>query len=699
MAEINDIRLSFLVDISANNPYVEISNNSVGDDLSLVEWRFDFFAPSGNVIKQGLITSPSDIVGLWSKHTISDNWGIIEWSGPPYSIVATAIDSAGNALSKTYNFSISRPNGNTSKCKDRFGLGSNDAKVSCQEGSVYFENKTNSIYKGLPGDMVSSNLKVVYPLDENDNQIEPFSINGFSNALVPVYNSGEGYKFVSTQVYDYNVSENVTIRIKYVQRDSFNVYCNIDLFPLVCAFDKMIDEYDGGGCSMGVKDTNKLNVINSKMALVLAGISQPLLGVDVPKLIKEIETIGGFDCDCCNTNIGGIKQKSSALIDGYNFSVTNEGGDIVGSFANSSGNNIVLTLRDKRYIFVVSPSSSQSIKIVPSETGFVKTFEVSLDPTTLGYDLAETIQANVDLYNKWRMLFGFGEATRIVVDGRCIFNTTSTCSYDFTLSGIPASGTFAILSSITTNGITRNLNYFFNLSNLPQLQSSLNTLGLGVWIVSDMGGGTVGITSIDNSSNIGGITYRLGSTNHVAGMERVCGGYTDISLDSFAAEIVNYLCDLTIDKIGLNNSYTIKYVDVNGVLRELVVERDSNLAELISELISRYGETSDYVNSLGAVNCTSLKKVFPVNNNPITNFDYIFGVKSGDCSRINPLDLFNKQIEMAKSDLDSVYNFCELMQKCGAGQICEPFDYFEIIESEFDETCVEPVGITYTITE
>lgn len=701
-ADISYLSANVLFDISTDSPSIVVTNQSEGDTLANVSWWFEVYSPNGNPIHAGLESAP-DVTGEWTTHTLSDNWGRPEWSGAPYTFTIYAKDSAGNIYSKTYSAVICRPNGAPKSGSSRRGAASTNMQVQCDRGKILFQNQTNSSYKGLTGSFVSSVLRVVYPIDETGSIPTPFSINSFTNASVPITYSSKNYQFVAYQVYDYVLSDNTSVRIKYYEQKTFPVYCNINLFPLICEYNALVDSVENGSCASASAADEKLKLINSKLAIVLMGMMQPLTGVDVPKMIQEIEEIGGFTCNCCDAaNSAGIPQATSSVIDNYTFSVTTLGGDVVGSFANSVGNNIVLELYDRTYIFNIGASTLENttaFSVTPSISGYTKTYSLNVDLPQLATDLATVIEDNPDVYNLWKALFGQEEALKIVVDGRCVFSNASACDYVFSLENIPANTTYAILSSVKAGGVIKNTNYSFNLTNLSGLQSYLNALGVGTFVVTDLTGGAVSITSDNNSFDLSSITYKIASTTYDADMERTCTGYTPVSLDEFAAYIINYICDLNTSQIQVSGEYEIVWIDSNGFAQTTIVADGSSLMELLNEIVSKANQTVQYVHSLGAVNCQTIRNQFPSNTAlEITATDFALGTKNGQCSRIPYLDLFNYMLTAGYSDLATLNKFCAMVTKCGAGEVCEPFSYIDYIMTDYDTSCTQATGITYTIS-
>lgn len=704
--DINILAAEVTWDISGNLPVISVVNKSEGSGLSNMTWWFVATSPSNTPIHDGSELSP-DITGEWTTYIISDNWprpfNNIEFSAAPYVLTLYAKDSNGNIYNEVYSVSLCRPFGNTQSSTNAFGVADVDIQVKCESGGVYFKNTTYFSYQGISGQLNASTLRVIYPVDETLTPPDPFVINNFSVAIVPVTYGSDNYQFVTQQYFTYDFGGGVFVKIRYQLLKRFSVYCNVNLSPLICEINKLVDDIENGSCGDASSANEKLLLINSKFSQVVIGMLQPLLCVDVPGKIKEIEDIGGFECNCCSAP-SGIIPTTSSIIDGYSFSVNKLGGDVNGNFS-KIGNNIVLNLSDRSYVFLIGQStldktSAFSIGNSISGDGFTKTYYLNVNLSTLATDLANTIYANGTLLNLWKTILGIGDATSIIVDGGCIFQSTSTCNYFFSLSGIPANTTYAIFSGISIGGINHVKNYAFNQTNLSGLQAYLNGMGLGVWTVTNDGSGNISIDSSANSNNITDIIYSVASTTYNAFIVKECTGFSPITIDEFAAYIVNFLCGLSDASIKTSIGYEVCYLDSVGTVKSQIFDAGIPLQSLFSGLINNNCQTIQYIKSLGAVNCSTLKNLFKDQSAlQITGNDFLLGTKgSGTCARVNPIDLFRYMLIATQSDATTLDTLCQTIQMCGAGKPCAPFDYYEIIVTDYDTNCTTATGIEYILS-
>lgn len=716
--DISTLSVKVTFDVSSTNPQVLLENLSTGPDLAACTWWFTVFSPSNTPIHEGEESSP-DITGTWLNFTISDQWprpfGQIEWSGNSYQFTAYVKDGDGNIYSSpVQNAYICRPPGNTKASKTLYGLATCYVQVNCQDANVYFEDTTNHTYKGLDGTIGSSVLRVVYPIDATGTIPDPFVINYFSNALVPITYSSDNYQFLSSSIYDYEFTDEVVVRIKYQSFNpkngspaiTFAVMCNIDLCPLVCEIDKLRASIESGSCGDVAAAENKLIRINPLLWLVMMGIQQPLCGVDVPALIEQIKTIGGFDCNCCTPATGVIPDHSS-IIDGYNFSIVTVCGDISGT-VEKTGNNIQFLLQDKKYVFEIcqeSPGVSTAFTIGAVENDCTKTYCLSVDSTQLAEDILNAIKVDGDLVNLFNSIVNSNPgAFTLVVDGSCIFQSANSYDYEILMANVPADTTFALLTSIKVGGVVHVVNYNFNLTNLAGLQTYLNSLGYGTFAVSESSGNVL-IQSTANPNNIQQITYKVSSTVYIASITQEANGFVAISANQVVQNIIDYICALDDSQVVTGAEYTICYIDPDtGDQSTTIVQTGTALTTFITELLARGCDTVTYIKNRPAVTCDDMKTLFPENVLVMQTNDYFFGTKQAICSRVTPVEALTQMLRYGLYDTDAMTAFCAMVVACAGGSPCAPFNSFYVTINDASPSGIDlvvnfsqPDAIKFTI--
>lgn len=706
--DINSLIVQTTFDISGVLPSINLVNMSAGPNLAGLTTWFVATAPGNIPIHEGSETSP-DITGEWTDFTLSDSWprafNNIIWSGGQYLFTTYVKDSNGNIFSFAQSVSICRPSGNKPTSTNTYGLATCDVQVKCDDARVYFQDTTFHTYKGIDGEFKGAVLRVLYPVDETGNVPAPFVAVNFTNAAVPITYSSDNYQFQSYCIYDYDFGNYTLVRIRYQSFNPVNgspavrfaVLCNIDLCALFCEVDKLVRDIESGNCVNVEQANQKLMLINPKMLLIFMGIQQPLCGIDVPGLIEQVKAIGGFTCDCCNAPTGIIPTKTSP-IDGYNFSVVTNCGDTTGQFQ-KTGNNIVLTLAGVTYNFKycdTSPAETTAFSFYKTLDNCIAEVCLNVDMSQLAFDLANIIKSNGELLNLWQSLFNTGGEFDLIVDGGCIFQTTSTCDYVFTLNNIPPNTTYALLNSITVAGVAHSLSYSFNLTNLAGLQTYLNSLGYGTFSVLQGPAQTVNITSNANSNNIQALTYKISGITYIADLAKNCTGYVPISANQVVQNIINYICGITDADIQTAADYEICYIDpTDGVSKTQTVAAGAELNTFIAALLERGCDTITYIKQLNTPDCAGMKDLFPASVDILQANDSLFGTKAGKCASIQPVELGTRQLQLGINDVNFMAAFCAAVQVCGGGLPCAPYNVFNLSTSPVDTGCPDIIDMAY----
>ena len=716
--DISSLAVRVTFDISGTTPSISLVNLSTGSHLQLCSWAFTAYSPSVTPIHLGDINDP-DIdpsSSAWTTYVLSDTWPKnpynsyqVEWSGAEYIFFVTVKDSIGNIYTTQYTnsqkVSIAPPPNLSQDYLSYFGIASSNVSVQCNNGAVFFMDNTDFTYQGSGGTKLSSTLLVSYPLDNTGSRQADFNLINYSSALVPVTINSPNYQFIQSSIYDYDYGNDTHVKIRYQLSGTFGVWCGINLLPLVAVLTKYFYKIATNGFSDMASAQKRGVLILFEYAMIETGILQPLAGAcDIPEHIRNIENLTGFECfsECCNAQSGIIPQSGSSVIGGYNFIVNKLGGSISSaSIFTTNGNNITLNIGDVTYIVDItanSPADITALKVTPQTTGdgFTKYYYLEIDGQTLATELVPIIKNNAEIYNAWLLLFGNTNSSfKVAVDGACIFTTTNACDFTFGLSNIPASTTYALLNSIKIGSTAQPLNFAFNLTNLSALQSYLNGVGYGIFIVTNLGSGNIRITSSTNTNNITALNYKVANTIYTADLTRACTGYEQKEAQEVLQNMIYWMCTQNDTQIVTSETYTICYIDAQGVRQTTVIDAGQDLSVFIASLLEAGCTTIDYLlTSGGGVNCTNMVSLFPATTQKVDANTLLYGNKIG-CAGITAIELF--QYMLSLTDTKTKQLFCDFVTSCGAGLACESIS-FNLLVTPSDTACSSIVGINYTLS-
>ena len=678
-----EVKVEF--NLSGTTPVINLTNQTTANQnvspipvLDTLQWVLNIFSPTGTPIIQSDFNNPWK-VGVWTTEQLTNAWpnpfGQIEWSGADYLVQFQVKDSVGNIYDLNKEGQISRPTGNTPKTANTFGAVALTAEIVCDSANIYLKDNTSKSYQGLTGVLASAYLAVDYPRDSTGVKPTPFIITSFTtDALIPFTFNARGYEATYYSIYTYDLGDNVFVTIRYTAQICFDVQCNIDLCPLACEVKSLEESIQSGRCADIQAAQAKLNLITPKLLRAFIAKANPTCGIDLPALIEEIKEIGGFGCDCYGANTGIGSSVSNDFI----FSVNNQGGDIQASFQ-QTGSNVTLTVKDKSYTF--GPSTGSSILLVPTTTGTNTDIQLQVSINDLTNDIYTATANNSTLLNLLNSLI-INSGFTLTVDGKCIISTGS-CDYTYTLLNIPSVAN-AQLINIQVAGATQLLSYSFNTTTLTALQTYLNGLGIGTFVVTDLGGGSVEIATNSNSFNLGDLIYVYSSVagKKIAGLAKDCSGFSPKTPDEIVQAIIDAICNLDDSQVKISQDYTICYVDPATLLPATkVVAAGTPLTDFITELLARDCDTITFVAGItsgSGLSCQVIKANFPASTKVLQENDVIYGTKEQNCAPIYPVEFGTKMLEYGLTNVDFMAAFCAAVSLCAGGGICEPYSTFSL---------------------
>lgn len=435
-------------DISGTTPQICLQADSVGPNQNIIEYIYKIITPSGVLVWEGDFGTP-DATGnspVFCKDIPLFN-GSIVWSGGDYIVVCTMKDTGGNEWSLTKTAQICPPNGNN-VAGSNYGQACLNPEVKCDLAEIILSDCTNYGYKNFPKTLVSKTITLIFPPAADGTTPAPVVVTGLSDVAIPITSNGN-YEARLETVYSYDLGNGNTLTVLYTTyqkitglHKQISVECNIDLCPLICEYEEFIDATEK---LCGVDDVqyeaNKrtLDIISAKMLLVLINKQ---CGKPVGSLIEEIKKISGFKCNCdCNNN--GVVPRG--LIGGgpgggtYTFSCLTSCGDVAGSWSNPYGNNYVLTLNDKSYVFGVSTNmGTYGFSVSSTTVGCQKTYKIDINLKTFTQTILNLIGSDNDLKTLFCGLVSTCDLPDIFngVDMMCIAQyQTNTCDYTLDIGG------------------------------------------------------------------------------------------------------------------------------------------------------------------------------------------------------------------------------------------------------------------------
>lgn len=320
--DITTLAFSVKYDISGATPAITLTNASTVVHPTALKWWYVITSPSGTPIHTGSLASPDKNLVAWTTLSIAPGtwptpFGVppcsqVEFSNnAPYVCTLCVNDSNNNTFCLPINQTITRPNGNSLNSCGNFGVSAVAVEVRCNDRVVFCGDDTNFAYQSIlaPTTPQSNTWTLVYPADPNGNQPANAVFNNTPYVNFPIEYSGDGYvlNLRNYATYDMGNGASIAVQYKAINPDTgapgipFAVLCNIDLCKLQCqisTFEKLARQKCGNVVYPELN--NQIIRMNLLLSQAIIGVFQPTCGINVPKIIAQIQAIGDLDenCDC-----------------------------------------------------------------------------------------------------------------------------------------------------------------------------------------------------------------------------------------------------------------------------------------------------------------------------------------------------------------------------------------------------------------
>lgn len=672
--DIQALDFSVLMDISLAVPAVTIENLSTHSNAAALDWVFEIYSPSGTLMHAGNFDAP-DVDGDWAVPFVNTAFprpnNQIEWGD--YKVTVKVKDSAGTIFTLTKNIKVCRPGGNTKDSKNTYGKAFSNIITKCATAQLWVEDKTPYTYQGVVGLTVSKIFRLIFPADETGISPAPFVAESFSSVLIPIAQSGAGYQYYQVSVMDYDLGDNVTVRVKYYDHDALKIQCNIDLTPIACELRKLIEEVEAGNCKDSTAASEKIKMVSAHLHIATLGIMYPQAGIDPYAEVDKINEITGWECDCCGTGVNAMG--AVVQFEGYDslFDVNIEGGDITGGFT-IVGNTIQLNLKDFSYIFKICDAyTGGAFSVTPTVAGQTKTFCLNINETLLATNLLTAIQNDGNLLNQLNQMVVVGVSNlKLTVDGGCVLATGKTCDYTFESVALGATDKVMITAIELDNGTVKSVNQVYDQTNDAVIEAALNGLGIGAFDVA-LVATKLTITSADNASGIKSVKYYtiVGGVNGAlkdAVATKDCEAGTEYPIGTIIQAIITYLCDNILARVKTGEAVNISCLSaVGGVITTKTVDSNATAIALIKEFVTCYNGLVEIVKNIKQSTCDDLKAIFAntTPSVPLTTGDMLYGTRNGACSGVTYKEIASRVFTIAKQDQAVKDLLCAANTACG----------------------------------
>lgn len=675
--DISILDFSVLLDLSLASPSIKVTNLSTVINPNNLDWFFEVTSPSGVPIHWLDMDKPDINNAPFTEYVVPDTiptpFGQVEFSNNNgYTVKVYVKDNAGTIFSQSITKNVCKPNGNNGK--NNFGAAIINIETKCDKGKLFISDKTNVIYKGLEGNKISTTVDIYYPKDDSGNALAPIALTNLP-AFAPIKYEGDGYSIYAVHIYQYDLGSNFYVKIRYSFKSVFPVWCNVDLCPLFCEYDKLLEIVDKTCDVSSKKEQNaKINLINGKLLKAVVGKMQPLCGFDVPKLVEEIKEIGGFTCDCCRPQ--GVFDTSVIEFSDATLDTNKVCGDMSMSFDVDDAGNIILNYKNFTYTFTMcgakpdGKTNSAAFEFSQTQSGCNKNICLFVDKAVLANEILLEIQSNLTLINI---------LTNIINNNGGIAQSSSCPGINTHGLVKPIGGACDYAVTISTTGLTKPsiTGIFINSTeytttpiasnNASAVQTWLNGLGLGVFtVIYDSANNILTISTNGNTYNPVSIVYTQNATEKEAKFASSCW-----SICALLQGIFDYLSTLNLTGIKVGKDISVcMYEGENNVGEVEITEETTgaNALEIVSSAICKLANQM----ANGKFGSNVIKNSFKTFNGQYIESDDIMLVIVDGIEQQIPVKNFAIQLfQLLCSDADVKAAFCQC-GTCDSINNCNP---------------------------
>lgn len=667
------------MDISTATPSITLTNNSTQITPGNLQWVFKIYSPSGVPIHEGVFTSPDRV--NWTTPFVQNSgfpkpYNSIEWGN--YKVIVSVKDSNGTIFENDpVLIPVCRPNGNNSSSKNTYGAAKIFITTKCRDARLFAENRTDYSYPNSSNKTeVATKLTVFFPPNEEESVPQTFEVSQFSLASIPITQNGSGYQYLVTSVVDYTLGNSVTLRVKYIAKDSFSVYCNLDLSPVLCELNKLHADIENGTCKDAAKAKEIISLVHGKLLMASISMMFPQSNETDPfKLIDEINKITGWNCDCCTSGV--VPLSSLGSVADITFEFVSDGGDITGDIEEISG-GIRIHVGDITYTFSMCPdNTSAAFTITPSISGRTKNYCLKVNQTTLANEILDVIKNNTVLLNILNQMITVSSGSYTVnVDGKCVIPNEVTCNYTFVSNALNVGEKLFIKEVALANGQKKSVNAYYDQTNEAQISAVLNGLSIGVFGIT-LVATKMTIQSDTNPNALDSISYDyIAADNSVLAanqkmvLTKICSAGSITQLNPVLQAIIDYVCFFTLSKVKTGKAYTVKFLEaIGGGITDVQIDAQKDASYLWDQLLLSYNALIPIVRNIKQPDCNTIKALF-TQNQSISNTALFYGIDNNNCYSYNAKTFALKVIELMKADADVQTAMCAAIQGCGT-PVCD----------------------------
>lgn len=516
----------------------------------------------------------------------------------------------------------------------------------CVNSVLTVKERTLMVYDSLQPSSVAKNGTLNYPT----GTISPlnFTNTPFDNSVVY---TGQ-YSITCTTVGTYAIGNDVYVLVSYVANNYiFPVTCANKMADILCCIQKVQQE--------AIRNCNNANGENAKQQLqdislfVMNGLLKEIIGQDSQFEVDYIKKYLG-----CNCGSNALSQSEFTPINPAATSIVLQGqGGTTVPAPTTTGNTKTYKIASNVYQVTKGNTGDLAFSIVidnsvPNTVKYVITFNYDV----MAGSILTAIGADPSLIAQLNALISAAGGIQ-GLNGSCVIDLTKT---NYSLSQSITGAT--LITNVVINGTVYNAPANLFAINASAVQSWLNSLSLGTFTVTSVGG-TLSILSNANTNAISTMTFT--SPNITQQFQAHNAELVDV-----LQAIINHLCTLTDLSIALKNALTVCSFDYNGTIIPTTYDVDTPQSTFNAGLANAICNICARINAFVVFTCAKLQGLFSDSPNAIfsNSTDRYLSIVGGACVSMTGRQQALGFINAVNSYSDVKQAFCNI--DCTAPGTC-----------------------------
>ena len=521
--------------------------------------------------------------------------------------------------------------------------------ANCVDNILTVKELTLLVYNNQTPDSVTKSGTLSYPT----GTISAVTFTGTPFTNNEIY-TGQ-YRINCTTAAIYSLEDEVYVKVTYLTNNPFNITCASKMSDVICCLVDL-QKTAISQCNNAIGKNAQQKLVEATMPFLI-GLTKEINGQDssgeAAILIKLLK---------CNCGATSLQQNEFTPINPAVTSIviTGVGGTTVPA-ATTNGNTKTYQIASNVYQVAKGNTGDLAFTIsIDTSTQYVVKYKITFNYTIMAGYILDAIGNSDELTAQLNDLITNSGLDLSGIDGKCVVNL-SLCDYTLAKQIYLKD----LVAKIVVNGIDYIAPAGLDFVTVANIQTWLNSLGVGTWI-AQYDAGLATFYSFNNTNFVTTIhfTDENGNNPYAYSFNSTCQG-----LASILQAIINFLCELTALQIALGRNLSLCYFDYNGNVVQQDIpsgskQDDYNVAvqNVICNIVER-------IDTLTGITCAKMVALFTDSeSSTFSSVARAYGNDGDNCVGWTPRQIALGIIAAIQADAEVKAAFCAI--DCEAPATC-----------------------------